>query len=67
MEKKWYQSKAVWGGLIAVLAAVGGAFGFDIGAEDQAGLVDAVLGFVGAAGGVLAIYGRVKAEKEIVK
>lgn len=67
MEKKWYQSKAVWGGIIALLAAIAGAFGFSVGAEDQSGLVDAALSVAGAIGGVLAIYGRVKAEKYIAK
>ena len=67
MEKKWYQSNAVWGGIIALLAAIAGAFGFSIGAEDQAGLVDAALSVAGAIGGVLAIYGRVKADKYIAK
>lgn len=65
MDKKWYQSKAVWGGLIAVLAAVAGAFGVDIGAEEQSLLADHALELVGAVGGVLAIYGRIKADGRI--
>lgn len=65
MDKKWYESKAVWGGLIAVLAAVAGAFGVDISAQEQSALADHALEFVGAAGGVLAIYGRIKADGRI--
>ncbi|MDA0338132.1 MAG: hypothetical protein O2782_23420 [bacterium] len=64
-EKAWYQSRTVWGGLIAVLAAVAGAFGFSIGGEDQAALVEAVAAVAGAAGGIVAIWGRVKATKSI--
>lgn len=67
MSKKWYQSKAVWGGLIAVLAAVAGYFGYDVGVEDQQALVDGLIAIVGGAGGVLAVYGRVKADSSIEK
>lgn len=67
MSKKWYQSKAVWGGLIAVLAAVAGYFGYDVGAEDQQAIVDGLFAIVGGAGGVLAVYGRVKADSSIEK
>lgn len=67
MSKKWYQSKAVWGGLIAVLAAVAGYFGYDVGAEDQQALTEGLIAIVGATGGVLAVYGRVKANSSIDK
>ena len=67
MEKKWYQSKAVWGGLIAVAAAIAGAFGYAVSADDQASIVEAVVAIGGGIGGVLAVYGRVKAEAYIKK
>jgi Na+-transporting NADH:ubiquinone oxidoreductase subunit NqrE len=67
MEKKWYQSKAVWGGLIAVAAAIAGAFGYAISPDDQASIVEAVVAIGGGIGGVLAVYGRVKAEAYIKK
>jgi len=67
MEKKWYQSKAVWGGLIAVAAAIAGAFGYAVSPEDQSSLVDAIVAIGGGVGGVLAVYGRVKAEAYIKK
>lgn len=65
--KKWYQSKTIWGSLVAVFAVVAGYLGFDVGAEDQQIIVDAVFAIVGGAGGLLAVYGRVKAEKNISK
>lgn len=65
--KKWYMSKSVWGGMIAVVAAVAGAFGYMLSPEDQASLTDAAVVVAGAVGGVLAVYGRVKAEKMVKK
>jgi len=67
MEKKWYQSKAVWGGLIAVAAAIAGAFGYAVSPEEQASLVEAIVAIGGGVGGVLAVYGRVKADSYIKK
>jgi dihydrodipicolinate synthase/N-acetylneuraminate lyase len=67
MEKKWYKSKAVWGGLIAVLAAIASAFGYAISPEEQDTIIEAVIAVVGGVGGVLAVYGRVKADSTIKK
>lgn len=64
---EWYKSKGVWGGLIAVGAAVAGAFGYMLSPEDQASLTDAAVVVAGAVGGALAVYGRVKAEKMVKK
>lgn len=64
---EWYKSKGVWGGLIAIGAAIAGAFGYVMTPEDQAGIVDAAVVVAGAVGGVLAVYGRVKASKVIEK
>jgi len=63
--KPWYMSKGVWGGVIALLAAILGAFGYALGADDQAALADIALSIGGAFGGLLAIYGRVKASKGV--
>ena len=67
MEKKWYQSKAVWGGLIAVAAAIASAFGYAVSPEAQSSLVDAIITLGGGVGGLLAVYGRIKAEAYIKK
>lgn len=63
--KPWYQSKAVIGGVVAAVAGLLAFAGVDIGIEDQGILTDAVLGLVGAIGGILAVYGRVKADRKI--
>lgn len=65
--KKWWESKAVWGGIVAVLAGGAGLFGVSLGAEDQAQVVDAVLAIASAVGGLLAVYGRVKADTKVGK
>jgi hypothetical protein len=45
--KAWYQSRAVWGALVAILASVL--------------QTDSLLALVGIVGGLLALYGRLKA------
>lgn len=63
--KTWYQSKTVWGALIAVAAALLHAGGFELAADSQAELADIAVTLAGAAGGLLAIYGRVVATHAI--
>lgn len=63
--KAWYESKAVWGGLITVAAAIAGAFGVSIGADMQGQIVDYVVLGASAIGGLAAIYGRIRASKVI--
>ena len=64
-EKKWYLSKAVWGGLVAVGAAVAGAFGLQIDGITQDEIAEYAVAIAGAAGGLFAIYGRLVAKKKI--
>lgn len=66
-EKKWYASKGVWGGIVTVLALALTAFGYGIGPDDQVALTDYLVSIGGAVGGLLAIYGRVKASKKVSK
>lgn len=63
--KTWYQSKTVWGALIAIAASLLHGFGVELGASAQNELADLAVTLAGAAGGALAIYGRVKAESSI--
>lgn len=63
--KTWYQSKTVWGGLIAIFAALMQARGHNIPIQEQVGLVDALTTSAGAIGGLLAIYGRLTATQPI--
>ena len=65
MDKKWYQSRAVWGGIVASAAGIAAAFGHEIAPEHQEALVQAMVGIAGSVGGLLAIYGRIKADRPI--
>ena len=63
--KAWWQSKAVWGGLVAVGSAVAGAFGISVDGATQEEIVSYIVVGAGAVGGLVAIYGRMRAEKKI--
>jgi hypothetical protein len=63
--KQWYQSKTVWGAMIAMAAPLLKHAGVEMGLAEQADLADALATLAGALGGVLAIYGRVKATRSI--
>ena len=67
--KPWYASKTIWGGIIALIAAVFSLFGHQIDPETQKFLTDQSVqiatAVAAAAGGILAIYGRVKADKKV--
>jgi hypothetical protein len=63
--KQWYQSKTVWGALIAILASLLQTAGvdFDVAGQDQ--LADNLVALSGAIGGLVALYGRMSAEKRL--
>lgn len=63
--KAWYQSKTIWGALIAVGASLLQMAGIDLGADMQADLADIAVTLAGVAGGLFAIYGRIRAESGI--
>jgi uncharacterized membrane protein len=63
--KKWYESRGVIGGVIVLAATVGGFFGYTVSAEEQNLLVELILALVTAAGGIVGICGRVRANKQI--
>jgi hypothetical protein len=63
--KGFFESKAVWGGIIG-MAASGLSLGhFSVSAADQATVIELVTGLPGLVGSLLAIYGRVVASKVI--
>ncbi|MBE0471774.1 MAG: hypothetical protein IBX55_19970 [Methyloprofundus sp.] len=64
-DKKWWQSKTVWGGLVALGAGIAGVLGLAIGAADQAILTESLTAIAAAVGGLLAVYGRFKANQAI--
>lgn len=63
--KYFLTSKGVWGGIIAVVAGIAGLLGYVVSPEDQASLEALVAGIVSAVGGIVAIYGRIKATQKV--
>ncbi len=63
--KSLIASKTFWGAFVAVAAGVFGLFGYAVTPEDQVWLVDSIAAVGAIAGGVVAVYGRIKASKRI--
>lgn len=63
--KTWYQSRTIWGAIIAISASLAHAGGYSISTADQAQLADAVLSLAGTVGGLVAIWGRMKATSRV--
>lgn len=63
--KVWWQSKSVWGSIVAVLAGVAGAFGLNIDGAGQEIIATSIVGIVGAVGGLIALWGRIRADKKL--
>ena len=63
--KEWYNSNGVRGGIITVCAAIAGIFGLNVDAGTQGQIANYAIVIMTAFGGLLAIYGRVKASKTI--
>lgn len=61
----WWQSRTIWGSVVAIAASIAGIFGLNFDASLQSQLIDIILAIVGAIGGALAFYGRVVATKKI--
>lgn len=63
--KAWYQSKTVWGALIAIGASLLHMGGLEVDAGTQNELADLLVTSAGVIGGLIAIYGRIAARTEI--
>ncbi|ODS56784.1 MAG: hypothetical protein ABS40_08280 [Agrobacterium sp. SCN 61-19] len=63
--KPWYQSKTVWGALIAIAAPLFGRAGLELGGADQAEIAEALTTLAGTVGGLLALYGRLTVTKGV--
>lgn len=64
-QKNWYMSKTVWGGVVAILASCANLLGLEISADEQGGLVDGLSALAAAAGGLIAIWGRISARRTL--
>ena len=65
--KKWYLSKTVWGALLAVAAPLLQLAGFYIDEGMQGELAASITTIAGAAGGLLALFGRVSAKSSLTR
>ncbi|WP_430440532.1 hypothetical protein [Shinella sp.] len=63
--KAWYQSRAVWGALVAILASLANAAGVEVRAGDEGELADLLVAAVGTLGGLVALYGRILARRRV--
>jgi hypothetical protein len=60
--KVWWQSKTVWGSIVALLAGVATLAGVKLDATLQDQLAELIVGIANIVGGAVAWYGRAKAD-----
>lgn len=65
--KKWWQSKTIIGGIVAIGSGLAGLLGYNIDQQTQEDLTNIILQVSAIVGGALAVYGRVKARTIIGK
>ena len=64
--KAWWLSKGIWGGIVSAVAGILAAiWGVSLSPDDQELVVNLALAVASAAGGVMAIVGRLLAKKPI--
>lgn len=63
--KCWYQSRAMWGGLVAFLSGLAALWGYEVTPETQKAALDLITALTTIIGGALALYGRFKATHTI--
>lgn len=64
--KAWWQSKSVWGSIVALLAGVATLAGVKLDATLQDQLANLLTGAGEVFGGALALYGRITAKATLV-
>lgn len=64
-QEPWYQSRVTWGAIIAGISGLAGIAGFTLDGDDQAQIVNAVVGIVSAVAGIIVWYGRWRAKKPL--
>jgi hypothetical protein len=63
--KGFFQSKAIWGGILGLVASALSLAHYTLSAADQAAAVELITGIPAAIGAALAIYGRIVASQRI--
>jgi hypothetical protein len=63
--KQWYQSRTIWGAAVAIAASLAHAGGVNVSAGDQMQAADALVSLAGTVGGLVAIWGRVRASAKV--
>ena len=63
--KAWYQSRTIWGALIAVFAPLFSIAGFGLPAGLHGELAEGLVTVAGGIGGLIALYGRLSATRSI--
>ncbi|WP_320199273.1 hypothetical protein RMR16_003125 [Agrobacterium sp. rho-13.3] len=63
--KAWYQSKTVWGALLAVLAPLLHVVGLNLPTGFENELAEGLVTVAGGVGGLIALYGRLAATSAI--
>lgn len=63
--KIWYQSRTVWGALVAILASLANGAGVEMTAGDEGELADLIVAAVGTIGGLVALFGRLSARRRV--
>jgi len=64
--KPWYLSRTIWASVVTVVTAAGGLFGFPVADVDGQALTDSLLQAISAVSGLVAIFGRFRADTRIV-
>jgi len=64
--KPWYLSKTVWGAVVAIGASLAGLTGLHIDPNVQASMVEAAFQIASAAGGLIALLGRLSANHKLL-
>lgn len=67
MEKRWWESKTVIGSLVTIGASVAGVAGVVVDADAQNQITELVVLTITSIGGLIALYGRIKAQSKITR
>lgn len=65
--KRWYQSRAVWGSVVAIIAPLSMLIGREIDPAMQSSLIELLVLAGSTVAGAVALWGRLKATKSIGK